>query len=103
VKLKIIAFSLLLGLTSLLGACQTDTTTPEGTGVEEPTPAEETEVMPGEEETETMPGEEETETMPGEEETETMPGEEETEVMPGEEETEAMPGEEEEEDDEATP
>jgi len=86
VKLKIIAFSLLLGLTSLLGACQTDTTTPDETGVEEPTPAEETEAMPGEEET--MPGEEEA-----------MPGEEET--MPGEE--EAMPGEEEEEDGEAMP
>ncbi|MEQ9482064.1 hypothetical protein [Coleofasciculus sp. F4-SAH-05] len=101
-KLKIIAFSLLLGLTSLLGACQTDTTTPDETGVEEPTPAEETETMPGEEETEAMPGEEETEAMPGEEE------EEETEAMPGEEEeeeTEAMPGEEEEEeeDGEATP
>ncbi|MEQ9622609.1 hypothetical protein [Coleofasciculus chthonoplastes] len=76
-KLKIIAFSLLLGLTSLLGACQTDTTTPDETGVEEPTPAEETETMPGEEETEAMPGEEETEAMPGEEETEAMPGEEE--------------------------
>ena len=98
-KLKIIAFSLLLGLTSLLGACQTDTTTPEETGVEEPTPAEETEVIPGEEEAmpgeeEAMPGEEEA--MPGEEEA--MPGEE--EAMPGEE--EAMPGEEE-EDGEATP
>jgi len=98
VKLKIIAFSLLLGLTSLLGACQTDTTTPDETGVEEPTPAEDTEVMPGEEEA--MPGEEEV--MPGEEEA--MPGEE--EAMPGEEEEEdgeAMPGEEEEEDGEATP
>jgi len=98
VKLKIIAFSLLLGLTSLLGACQTDTTTPDETGVEEPTPAEDTEVMPGEEEV--MPGEEEV--MPGEEEA--MPGEE--EAMPGEEEEEdgeAMPGEEEEEDGEATP
>ncbi|MEQ8538215.1 MAG: hypothetical protein RIB93_12300 [Coleofasciculus sp. D1-CHI-01] len=97
-KLKIIAFSLLLGLTSLLGACQTDTTTPDETGVEEPTPAEDTEVMPGEEEA--MPGEEEV--MPGEEEA--MPGEE--EAMPGEEEEEdgeAMPGEEEEEDGEATP
>gem|GEM_PF-5114465 len=97
-KLKIIAFSLLLGLTSLLGACQTDTTTPDETGVEEPTPAEDTEVMPGEEEV--MPGEEEV--MPGEEEA--MPGEE--EAMPGEEEEEdgeAMPGEEEEEDGEATP
>ncbi|MFW5666585.1 MAG: hypothetical protein ACOC2Z_13765, partial [Coleofasciculus sp.] len=47
-KLKIIAFSLLLGLTSLLGACQTDTTTPEGTGVEEPTPGDET-MTPGDE------------------------------------------------------
>ncbi len=83
-KLKIVVFSLLLGLASLLGACQTETPTET---IDESAPAGETETMPGEEEieTEAMPGEEE------EIETEAMPGEE------AEEETEAMPGEEAEE------
>lgn len=46
-KLKIVAFSLVLGLTSLLGACQTE---PTPTDTIEPTPAEETPPMtPGDE------------------------------------------------------
>ncbi|MFP5273733.1 hypothetical protein [Coleofasciculus sp.] len=85
VKLKIVAFSVLLGLASLLGACQNVTTPPEEPALEEQNPAGETEVMPTEEETEVMPTEEETEAMPTEEETEAMPTEEE------EEETEAVP------------
>ncbi|MEQ8960865.1 MAG: hypothetical protein RLP02_23570 [Coleofasciculus sp. C2-GNP5-27] len=56
-KLKIVVFSLLLGLASLLGACQTETPTET---IDESAPAGETETMPGEEEieTEAMPGEE---------------------------------------------